>query len=185
MGTKGHARRRSRTPCTLPFLPLSRDRIRSSIEPLDCRLKADVHAFVSGFAKEAVHDGLGRVRGGKHAPVVLRFEGDAPGLKPCDRVGRLKRAEALFQLLAAARVVLGQGRGGEAVVGDVAASATGDFDLGQEFGRLLEKHNLGRRMVLSGRQRGEKSRSTSANHRHLRCTFHARKLAHKARGRVS
>ena len=154
-------------------------------ELLDRRLKSDVHAFAVGFAKEAVDDGLGRVRGGEHAPVVLGFEGDAPGLEPRDRVGRLKRAEALFQLLAAARVVLGQGRGGEAVVGDVAASAAGDFDLGQEFGRLLEKHNLGRRMVLSCRQRGEKSRGTSANHRHLRCTFHARKLAYKARGRVS
>ena len=73
------------------------------------RLKANVHAPLIGLAKEAVDDGLGGVRGGEHAPVALGFEGHAPGLKPRDRIGRLKRVEAPFQLLAPARVVLGQG----------------------------------------------------------------------------
>ena len=78
-------------------------------ELLDRRLKANVHAPLVGLAKEAVDDGLGGVRGGEHAPIGFDLEAYSSGLKPRDRVGRLKRAEAPFQLLAPARVVLGQG----------------------------------------------------------------------------
>ena len=88
-------------------------------------------------------------------------------------------------MLAAARVVLGERGGGEARVGDVAASAAGDFDLGEELGSLFKQDHLRRGMVLGRRKRREEPRRAATDHRHLQLPVHPRKLAHKAWVRVS
>ena len=93
--------------------------------------------------------------------------------------------EGFFQVLAAARVVLGERGGGEARVGDVAAAAAGDFDLGEELGGLLKQDHLRRGMVTGRRERREEPRRAAADHRHLQLPVHPRKLAHKAGVRVS
>ena len=159
--------------------------LREGSEFLNRGLEADVDAALIRLVEQAINDGLGRVGGGEHASVRLGFEGHASGLEPRHRVGRLKRPQRLFQLFATAGVVFGQGGRGEAMVGDVASSATGDFDLRQEFGRLFEEHNLRGRVMLRRRQCREKTRCASANHCHLPCSIHGRKLVHKARGLVS
>ena len=135
---------------------------REGVKFPDLGLEPDLDPVPVRLANETVDDRLGRVRDGKHAPVAFGFQGHAPGLKPRDRVGSLKRAEGFFQLLATAGVVLGQGRRGEAVMGDVAASAARDFDLGKEFGRLLEEHDVGIWVVLRRGQRREKARRAAA-----------------------
>ena len=45
--------------------------------------------------------------------------------------------------------MLGEGAGGKTGVGDVAAAATADLHLGQEFTGLLEENDAGLRVVMA------------------------------------
>ena len=70
-------------------------------------------------------------------------------------------------------------------MGDVAASAARDFDLGKELGGLFKQDHLRRGMMLRRRERREEPRRAATDHRHLQLPVHPRKLAHKAGVRVS
>ena len=79
---------------------------------------------------EAVDDGLRVVGGGEHASVGLGFDRDAALGEPLNRVLWLPAMEGTAQFTGTTWVVGGELGGVEAVVGDVAASAAGDFYFG-------------------------------------------------------
>ncbi len=98
----------------------------------------------AGFAQQAIDDGLRGVGAGEHAAVGFGLEGHAAGLEPGDGVTRPEAMERGDESFAAAGIAGAEFAGIEAGVGDVAAAAAGDADLGEELGAGLEKEDFGR-----------------------------------------
>ncbi len=94
--------------------------------------------FAAG-EEEGIDDGLGGVGGGKDTSVLFRFEWDAVGFEPLNRVLGLEEVERADEGFAAAGVAITQRAWVEAGVSDVAASAAGDPDFGEWRGGFFEE----------------------------------------------
>ena len=81
---------------------------------------------------QAPDDLVGRVADRKHSPIAFRFERNAARLEPRDGIAGLETGERAKEFTAAARIMPSKFGGVEARMGDVAAAATGNPDLGQE-----------------------------------------------------
>ena len=144
---------------------------------------AQTCAGASGGGEHGVDDGAGGVGDGEHAAVVLGLEDDAVGGAPIDRVTDVPAAEGAAQFAAAARIAQYEFARVLAGVGDVAAAAARDLDLGQRLGALLEHGDA--RAGLGGVDGGEDARGAAADDHHLAGGGHVPRLRRVTTGPAS
>ena len=104
----------------------------------------------AGRAQQAVNDGIGGVRLGKHPPVGFGFQPDAPPLEPTDSGGCIEVRKQRLQGLFTPRVMLHQLLVVEAGVGHVAAAPARYADFIEHRAVFLQDGNGGPRKGFGG-----------------------------------
>ena len=101
--------------------------------------EADAHASAGGGGHQAVDNRGGVIGGREHASIFLGLRGHASRREPFDGVAGLEAMEGPEKFAAAAGVFFHQFGWLEARVGDVAAAAARDADLGEQMRGRFEK----------------------------------------------
>ena len=115
--------------------------IRQGFEGGDFAAGLDFDPVRACCVGEALHDGLRGIGCRKHAPVGFGLEVDAVLVKPSDGVGSVEAMKGAMQAAVSSGIVLDEFAGVGAVVGDVAATAAGDADFGEDLFRLFENED--------------------------------------------
>ncbi len=95
-----------------------------------------------GGSREAIDDGLGGIRGGEHPAVGFGLETGSMALEPCDGVFGPEVVKGTEEGFFASRVVFYEWLGLEAVVGDVAAATSGNFNFLENLASFFEEEDF-------------------------------------------
>ena len=123
-----------------------------------------MYAGLAGRFFEGAGNGFAGIGDGEHAPVGFGLQRYAAPGKPRHGIGHAKGLEGRFELLAAARVVRHELRGGVAGVGHVAAPATRNAHFAQHLARLFQQQHLRSGVGFGAGNGGEKARRATAKH---------------------
>jgi hypothetical protein len=115
--------------------------LRIGTKRLDTASQAKFYTGVPSFALKTGNDGFRVIGGWEHAPVRFSFEGHAALFKPLDGVSGLEPGEGGEQCAGASWIAGGKRTRFETSVGDVAASAPGDTNLGERLVTALSDEN--------------------------------------------